>query len=60
VGERRRLLGEPLGWDPTTSTLNHGEYVVALVDTLTTVAEAEPRADWVELHRRNLTTIYLS
>jgi hypothetical protein len=47
VGERPRPFGEPLGWDPMTSTLIYGEYDAVLVDTLTTVAEAEALADWV-------------
>jgi hypothetical protein len=55
VGERPRPFGEPLAWDPITSTLIYGEYDAVLVDTLTTVAEAEALADWVGLHRRNLT-----
>jgi hypothetical protein len=29
-----------------------------LVETLTTVAEAEVLAGWVALHHRNVTTIY--
>jgi hypothetical protein len=41
VGERPRPFGEPLGWDPITSTLIYGEYDAVLVDTLATVAEAE-------------------
>jgi glyoxylase-like metal-dependent hydrolase (beta-lactamase superfamily II) len=60
VGERPRPFGEPLGWDPITSTLIYGEYDAVLVDTLTTVAEAEALADWVGLHHRNLTTIYVT
>jgi hypothetical protein len=60
VGERPRPFGEPLGWDPITSTLIYGEYDAVLVDTLTTVAEAEALADWVGLHHRNLTTIYMT
>src|SRR6201985_3112539 len=60
VGERPRPFGEPLGWDPITSTLIYGEYDAVLVDTLTTVAEAEALADWVALHHRNLTTIYIT
>jgi hypothetical protein len=47
VGERPRPFGEPLGWDPITSTLIYGEYDAVLVDTLTTVTEAEALADWV-------------
>jgi glyoxylase-like metal-dependent hydrolase (beta-lactamase superfamily II) len=60
VGERPRPFGEPLGWDPMTSTLIYGEYDAVLVDTLATVAEAEALADWVGLHHRNLTTIYVT
>src|SRR6202049_1319618 len=60
VGERPRPFGEPLGWDPITSTLIYGEYDAVLVDTLATVAEAEALADWVGLHHRNLTTIYVT
>src|SRR3984893_6628599 len=60
VGERPRPFGEPLGWDPITSTLIYGEYDAALAGTLGTVAEAEALADWVALHHRNLTTIYIT
>jgi glyoxylase-like metal-dependent hydrolase (beta-lactamase superfamily II) len=60
AGERPRPFGEPLGWDPITSTLIYGEYDAVLVDTLATVAEAEALADWVALHHRNLTTIYVT
>ncbi|MDT5238465.1 MAG: hypothetical protein QOD97_663 [Mycobacterium sp.] len=49
VGERPRPFGDPLGWDPITSTLIYGEYDAVLVDTLATVAEAEALADWVAL-----------
>ena len=60
VGERPMPFGEPLGSDPITSTLIYSEYDAVLVDTLTTVAEAEALADWVALHHRNLTTIYFT
>jgi len=60
VGERPRPFGEPLEWDPITSTLIYGEYDAVLVDTLTTVAEAEALADWVALHHRNLKIIYVT
>jgi glyoxylase-like metal-dependent hydrolase (beta-lactamase superfamily II) len=60
VGERPRPFGEPLAWDPITSTLIYGEYDAVLVDTLTTVAEATALADWIALHHRNLTTIYVT
>jgi glyoxylase-like metal-dependent hydrolase (beta-lactamase superfamily II) len=60
VGERPRPFGDPLEWDPITSTLIYGEYDAVLVDTLTTVAEAEALADWVALHHRNLKFIYVT
>jgi glyoxylase-like metal-dependent hydrolase (beta-lactamase superfamily II) len=60
VGERPRPFGPPMAWDPTTSTLIFGDHDAVLVDTLTTVAEAEALADWIGLHHRNLTTIYIT
>ena len=60
VGERSRPFGEPLGFDPMTSTLIFGEHDAVLVDALTTVAEAEALADWVALHHRNLRIIYIT
>ena len=60
VGERPRPFGPPLAWDPTTSTLIFGERDAVLVDALATVAEASALADWVALHHRNLTTIYIT
>jgi glyoxylase-like metal-dependent hydrolase (beta-lactamase superfamily II) len=60
VGERPKPFGEALGWDPMTSTLIFGEHDAVLVDTLTTVAEAEALADWVALHHRNLRMIYIT
>jgi glyoxylase-like metal-dependent hydrolase (beta-lactamase superfamily II) len=60
VGERPRPFGPPLAWDPMTSTLIFGENDAVLVDTQTTVAEAEALADWVALHHRNLATIYVT
>src|SRR5574337_33551 len=60
VGERPKPFGEPLGFDPITSTLIFGEHDAVLVDALTTVAEAEALADWVALHHRNLRTIYIT
>lgn len=60
VGERPKPFGPPLGWDPITSTLIYGEYDAVLVDPLTTVAEATALAEWVGLHHRNLTTIYVT
>jgi glyoxylase-like metal-dependent hydrolase (beta-lactamase superfamily II) len=60
VGERPRPFGEPLGFDPITSTLIFGEYDAVLVDAMLTVAEAEALANWVALHNRNLETIYIT
>src|SRR6516165_11400903 len=60
VGERPRPFGEPLGFDPITSTLIFGEHDAVLVDTMGTVAEAEALAGWVALHNRNLQTIYIT
>jgi len=60
VGERPLPFGPPLAFDPGTSTLIYGENDAVLVDTLSTVAEAEALADWVALHHRNLTTIYIT
>jgi glyoxylase-like metal-dependent hydrolase (beta-lactamase superfamily II) len=60
VGERPKPFGEPLGFDPITSTLIYGEFDAVLVDAMGTVAEAEALADWVALHNRNLETIYIT
>jgi glyoxylase-like metal-dependent hydrolase (beta-lactamase superfamily II) len=60
VGERPKPFGEPLGFDPITSTLIFGEYDAVLVDAMGTVAEAEALGDWVALHNRNLETIYIT
>jgi glyoxylase-like metal-dependent hydrolase (beta-lactamase superfamily II) len=60
VGERPRPFGEPLGFDPITSTLLFGDHDAVLVDAMGTVAEAEALADWVALHNRNLQTIYIT
>jgi glyoxylase-like metal-dependent hydrolase (beta-lactamase superfamily II) len=60
VGERPKPFGEPLGFDPITSTLIFGEYDAVLVDAMTTVAEAEALAAWIALHDRNLETIYIT
>ena len=60
VGERPRPFGEPLGFDPITSTLIFGDHDAVLVDAMMTVAEAEALADWVALHNRNLATIYIT
>jgi len=60
VGERPKSFGEPLGFDPITSTLIYGENDAVLVDAMMTVAEATALADWVALHNRNLETIYIT
>ena len=60
VGERPKLFGEALAFDPITSTLIFGENDAVLVDAMTTVAEAEALADWIALHNRNLETIYIT
>src|SRR5271165_4809268 len=60
VGERPKLFGEALGFDPITSTLIFGENDAVLVDAMTTVAEAEALAAWIALHNRNLETIYIT
>ena len=60
VGERPKPYGEPLGFDPITSTLIFGEYDAVLVDAMGTAAEAEALANWVALHNRNLETIYIT
>jgi glyoxylase-like metal-dependent hydrolase (beta-lactamase superfamily II) len=53
-------VGDPPAWDPTTSTLIFGERDAVLVDALMTVREATALADWVALHERQLTTIYIT
>jgi glyoxylase-like metal-dependent hydrolase (beta-lactamase superfamily II) len=53
-------VGDARAWDPTTSTLIFGARDAVLVDPLMTVPEATALADWVELHDRNLTTIYIT
>jgi glyoxylase-like metal-dependent hydrolase (beta-lactamase superfamily II) len=60
MGERVRPFGPLPAFDPMTSTLVFGEDDAVLVDTLTTAAEAEALANWVALHHRNLTTIYIT
>jgi hypothetical protein len=51
VGERPKPFGEPLGFDPITSTLIFGEYDAVLVDAMGTVAEAEALANSVALYK---------
>jgi glyoxylase-like metal-dependent hydrolase (beta-lactamase superfamily II) len=53
-------VGDAPAWDPTTSTLIFGARDAVLVDPLMTVPEAGALADWVALHDRNLTTIYIT
>jgi glyoxylase-like metal-dependent hydrolase (beta-lactamase superfamily II) len=53
-------IGDPQAWDPVTSTLIFGARDAVLVDALTTIREATALADWVELHERRLTTIYIT
>ena len=53
-------IGDPPMWDPTTATLIYGDQDAALVDALCTIGEANALADWVELHQRQLTTIYIT
>ncbi|HEY6874257.1 MAG TPA: MBL fold metallo-hydrolase [Geobacteraceae bacterium] len=60
VGERVRPFGPPAAFDPITSTLIFGENDAVLVDSLGTVAEADALANWVALHHRNLSTIYIT
>jgi glyoxylase-like metal-dependent hydrolase (beta-lactamase superfamily II) len=54
------LVGDPPAWDPRTSTLIFGAHDAVLVDALMTVPEASVLADWVALHQRRLTTIYIT
>src|SRR6476469_4742573 len=60
VAQPPRPFGPPMAWDAMTATLILGERDAVLVDTLTTVAEAEALAGWIGLHRRKLTTIYIT
>jgi|SRR5215469_14467184 len=53
-------VGDPPAWDPTTSTLIFGDRDAVLVDPLMTVQEGAALADWVALHDRQLTTIYIT
>jgi glyoxylase-like metal-dependent hydrolase (beta-lactamase superfamily II) len=53
-------VGDPTAWDPTTSTLIFGARDAVLVDALMTVREAAALADWIELHDRRLTTVYIT
>jgi glyoxylase-like metal-dependent hydrolase (beta-lactamase superfamily II) len=53
-------VGDPPAWDPKTSTLIYGARDAVLVDALTTVNEATALADWIALHNRRLTAIYIT
>ena len=53
-------VADPPAWDPTTSTLIFGARGAVLVDALMTVREATALADWIDLHDRRLTTIYIT
>ncbi|GAA4261114.1 MBL fold metallo-hydrolase [Dactylosporangium darangshiense] len=53
-------VGDAPAWDPTTSTLIFGARDAVLVDPLMTVREATALADWVALHDRHLTTVYIT
>jgi glyoxylase-like metal-dependent hydrolase (beta-lactamase superfamily II) len=53
-------VGDPPAWDPVTSTLIFGARDAVLVDALETVSEATALADWIALHQRRLTTIYIT
>jgi hypothetical protein len=60
VGERPKIFGEVLGFDPIASALILGEYDAVLVEAMGTVAEAQALADWVALDNRNLEIIYMT
>jgi glyoxylase-like metal-dependent hydrolase (beta-lactamase superfamily II) len=45
-------------WSPTSSTLIYGERDAVLVDALLTAEQADALVDWVEVHGKNVTTIY--
>jgi glyoxylase-like metal-dependent hydrolase (beta-lactamase superfamily II) len=53
-------VGDPPMWDPTTATLIYGDHDAVLIDALCTTREANALANWVELHDRRLTTIYIT
>ena len=57
---KRVANSDPPAWDPKTATLIFGERDAVLVDALTTVREATALADWVDLHDRRLTHIYIT
>jgi glyoxylase-like metal-dependent hydrolase (beta-lactamase superfamily II) len=53
-------VGDAPAWDPRTATLIFGDRDAVLVDALMTVAEATVLAQWVALHDRDLTTVYIT
>ena len=53
-------VGDAPAWDPTASTLIFGHRDALLVDPLMTIREATALADWVALHDRRVTTIYIT
>jgi glyoxylase-like metal-dependent hydrolase (beta-lactamase superfamily II) len=53
-------FGEPRASGPTTATLVYGPREAILIDALLTVPEASVLADWIALHGRTLTTIYIT
>lgn len=60
VGDRPRPFGDTMAFDPMSSTLIFGEHEAVLVDSLTTIAEANALAEWIKLYHRQLTTIYIT
>ena len=53
-------IGDSPALDPTSATLIFGERDAVLVEALCTTREVTALADWVELHNRRLTTIYIT
>ena len=53
-------VGDSPAWDPTTSTLISVPVTLYLSTRSATVREATALADWVALHDRRLTTIYIT
>jgi glyoxylase-like metal-dependent hydrolase (beta-lactamase superfamily II) len=51
---------DPPAWDAKSATLIYGQREAVLVDALLTVREATVLADWINLHDRRLTTIYIT
>jgi hypothetical protein len=53
-------VGDPPAWDPKTSTLIFGARHAVLADALMSVRQATALSDWVALHDRKLTAIYIT